>query len=680
MISCDSIIENDSLFLRNLDTNSGAVTKDSWVSSTGYGFYNINYEIPLIQNHLYYFRANYKFTTTNQSPTWCSTYIQGGMSGTDAKINNPVANTEYTLSGLASPSVGNSYTLSQGQIYNGPSNAINGVTSYVKNSLCYDVTYLYSYLKAIGVVSSQATLKTWCNNNLEWKPKGTNYDISAIVADSSKIVFEKGNLNANLIECDGMEYYSINSTVRNNTYFDTGLPFSVYNNNNNGTVTHTRVSAQNTGSPFYPEHPYICKIVTNGSANPSCGGFVLTHNSAANKIFIERFVAKVPVGYTVTEAYNAQGDGRTVTWLTSRAGTGNWEEYAVLYKCGTGGTFSSGGHIYLTPTGSNPSTSVTWYVAYANSCDITTNEALKNYSALPNKDNFKGANVFSYQFNTNNFFTNGDGNDTGMTLPSGWQYDTTDIAGNAKASIVQPINTGGWGYVYGDKIPINPNARYKISYWVKCKQDMTSFLTAIFPYTSNDVALSHNNVGYVTDTLTKLTVDLTSGSTAMTVSSNANWVDRNYSGVGFRSNQYNYSYNNLGGMFNSTTGLIKGISGSNTVLFKTPYTGATITAGTYVVESYDGGNYPYPIQKSNLPTDNTWKYVEGYFGANGAMWDGRGGGWSALPFNTSYIKIVLNLYSNTGTVPIKFADIKVEEVGTMDGERNNNKIEFKKHS
>lgn len=100
---------------------------------------------------------------------------------------------------------------------------------------------------------------------------------------------------------------------------------------------------------------------------------------------------------------------------------------------------------------------------------------------------------------------------------------------------------------------------------------------------------------------------------------------------------------------------------------------------TIVVESYDGGNYPYPIQKANLPTDNTWKYVEGYFGAENASWDGASAsGWTALPAECTHIGLTLNLYTNNGTVPIKYSDIKIEEVGQLNEERRMNKIQFKK--
>jgi hypothetical protein len=82
---------------------------------------------------------------------------------------------------------------------------------------------------------------------------------------------------------------------------------------------------------------------------------------------------------------------------------------------------------------------------------------------------------------------------------------------------------------------------------------------------------------------------------------------------------------------------------------------------TYVVESFDGGTFPYPISKGMLPTNNEWKYVEGYFGAK-ALWDGSGGAWSNIPYDATHVMLYINIYSNNGTVPIKYSDIKIEPI------------------
>lgn len=662
MIFADNIYENSGIILRNLNTNSYNTSSDTWTPAlTGYGFYGVSYETPLVYNHYYYQRFTYKFTTTNQSPTWCQMYRQGGMSG-GAAIYNPVAGKEYTASAIVQPTMGaHWFTLSNGTIYNGESNAISGVSSYVKNVLIYDITELYKVLLASTTVTSTDSMKTWCDNNLVHKPRYVNYDVSSLLKSITNVNIKKGFLACNeIIETEGMNNFSINSSLASNCFFDSGNPVPVYNNQGNGTVTHTRISAKSQNSPFSATHPYILQITTNGSASPYAGGFYTNHNAAANKIFIEKFVAKIPKGYSVTYHYNSQGSGASISGITPLEGTGDWEEYAILYRCGSSGSFSTGGHIALNGP---DNTSVTWYLAYVNDCDITGNETYMNYRVLPDKVSFKSGKIFTNKLDTVNVITNGDcSKRESVMLPSGWEFDTSDYAGNARCSIVQPVGAGS-GF-FGGKFPVSPTCKYKISYWVKCKADMTSFLTAIPYYTSSTVDyLTHAYVNYKSGTKTKLTADLNSGDTQMTVSSNSNWGARSHSRIGFRNDFYYSSYNDKGisNGYNGSTGLISGVSGSNTVTFNTAYTGSTIPSGTVVVESYDGGTFTYPVGKGRLPTDNTWKYVEGYFGTNDILWDGNdsNGPWYAIPAGVRYASIYINIYGNNGTVPIKYSDIKV---------------------
>ena len=673
MIFSDNIIEKKGFFLRNLITTN--LASNTWTSgSSSYGFYSCPYEYTLGANQLYYGRYTYKFTTTNQSPTWVRFYIQGGSSTlSGAGIDNPVANTEYTASGVGSINASyGSISLSSGTLYNGNSNAISGVTAYVKNVFLYDVTELYDILKQAGTVSTTTELKTWCDDNLQHSPRYTNYDITNLIsAEIEKIAITKGTVLADdFVETDGLDFYATTAAIRANKYFDTGSALSIYNNSGGGTVTHTRVDAKAQNSPFWVEHPYVLQITTNGTASPGAGGFVCSHTAAANRIVIERFVAKIPVGYTITSAYNAQGTGAVVSYLSSQAGTGDWAEYAILYKCGSSGTFSSGGHVYI--SGSN-NTSVTWYVAYCMSAIITDAEYLKNYTVLGNVERIKGGTFFSRQFDNLNLFPAGNGAKQ-ITLPSGWSYDTDDVAGSAKASIVQAVNTGAT--FYSDFIPIVPAQRYKVSFWVKCKGDMTSFLTAIVPYLSNKTTeLNHSNVSYVTGTMTKLSAALNSGDTTITLTSASNWVVKNNSFLGFRSSTTSKSYNDLGNSNgNGSPGMIDSVSG-NVVTLKTAYTGTARAANTIIVEAFAGSTYPYPISKSQLPTNNEWKYVEGYFGAN-TIWDGRGGAWAGMPFDAAYIKLRLNIYANTGTVPIKYSDIRIEPVIPGGKDRYEQKIDI----
>lgn len=136
----------------------------------------------------------------------------------------------------------------------------------------------------------------------------------------------------------------------------------VYNNSGGGTVTHTRQSS----SAGYGSYE-IAIATSTGTTSPGLGGFYHNTISSANKTYIHSFVAKLPVGYTLMYAQNGTGNNRSIAWLTSRDGTGAYKTYAYIHRCGTDGTFSTFGHVYV-DSGTKP---VTWNLACSNMIDIT---------------------------------------------------------------------------------------------------------------------------------------------------------------------------------------------------------------------------------------------------------------------------------------------------------------------
>ena len=165
---------------------------------------------------------------------------------------------------------------------------------------------------------------------------------------------------------------------------------SMYNNTSGGNVTVTRIARP---SDCPTTSGYCLKIKTAGAASPGFGGFVLSIQSRANAVFIQKIIAKIPVGYTITNASNSMGTGYTDTWLTSRAGTGKYETYLRKVVCGATGSFSSGGHVYLsgspTPTASAP---LEWYLAYCTVFDQTQDEGIDNLLAIAKSELVTGIN------------------------------------------------------------------------------------------------------------------------------------------------------------------------------------------------------------------------------------------------------------------------------------------------
>jgi hypothetical protein len=133
-------------------------------------------------------------------------------------------------------------------------------------------------------------------------------------------------------------------------------------------------------------------------------GFAFSNDSKKNGQFLVRIVAKIPVGWKISNFHNAYGDGGTSKWLTSRSGTGAYTEYLCLVTCGEDGTFSTINHFALEidndsgyavygdvtddslairiRNGLTPpqlALSVTWKVAVATVYDATSSDKVTTY-------------------------------------------------------------------------------------------------------------------------------------------------------------------------------------------------------------------------------------------------------------------------------------------------------------
>lgn len=117
---------------------------------------------------------------------------------------------------------------------------------------------------------------------------------------------------------------------------------------------------------------YCLKITCKAPQSPGYGGVYQRIHSRANAVFIQKIIAKIPVGYTIASASNSMGTGYSDTWLTSTAGTGKYTTYLRKVVCGTTGNFDTGGHVYIVgspaPTESDP---LEWYIAFMTCYDQT---------------------------------------------------------------------------------------------------------------------------------------------------------------------------------------------------------------------------------------------------------------------------------------------------------------------
>lgn len=232
-----------------------------------------------------------------------------------------------------------------------------------------------SYGTGVNVYTRIGVYET--NFPVSWSPapedqlyQSVKYTDTQILAVDGKIelkvsstVYEQGISNTQRIA----RYLSTGKMLdqHSDVCFSKGLNnLKVYNNaGTEGVKIHRSSIAgvpNNTG--------YSCTINTNlsrGDTAPGAGGFYFNNQARYGAMFLYKLVAAIPKGRILEFATNAIGDGSTREWLTSHVGTGKWEEYYYLIKCGTSGTLGGSGFFFIADKAN-----VEWHLAYATVYDV----------------------------------------------------------------------------------------------------------------------------------------------------------------------------------------------------------------------------------------------------------------------------------------------------------------------
>lgn len=151
--------------------------------------------------------------------------------------------------------------------------------------------------------------------------------------------------------------------------FEEGMNgISAYNNLLNGNVVVSRTSLVYD----VPNRAGYCLVIkTNGPASPYQGGFTFLSPPLANAVYVVRFIALIPIGYTVNFFTNNLGINSHTEWLTSNIGIGDWQEYGIKIKYGTGSDLGSTCFFALDGPATYPITPIEWYLSYATVFNIT---------------------------------------------------------------------------------------------------------------------------------------------------------------------------------------------------------------------------------------------------------------------------------------------------------------------
>lgn len=221
------------------------------------------------------------------------------------------------------------------------------------------------------------------NNNISWDAKG-----NVRFSDSVKMSWGEG-ISASSIIATGVQ-------LHRDPEFENGLNGITKYAVADGSTFEVRkvANAPNRSGKML----HIISSKWGDVSNMRCGGFALGDQSKSGGMFVVRIVASFPENWMIADYHNQFGDGGKTAWITSRMGTGHFQEYICLVRCGYSGTFSLINHFALVykdndkyevvkPTASDPtirikdkstgtvtSQTVNFIVAYANTFDGTASE------------------------------------------------------------------------------------------------------------------------------------------------------------------------------------------------------------------------------------------------------------------------------------------------------------------
>ncbi|HHX4894661.1 TPA: phage tail tip fiber protein [Acinetobacter baumannii] len=171
------------------------------------------------------------------------------------------------------------------------------------------------------------------------------------------------SLRSGMADADDISMMMRNATVlHEDLSFKNGFNWiGVYNNYSNGTLV-----ANFTDK--LPDNPVASTrqlefIHSGGATTPGLGGFYQQVQSRANGVFLVKFVAKLPVGYSFDLAANAYGDGANGYFIGSSEGTGKFKTYHAVYRCGATGNFSTVGFVFVNGPQPTPENPLIWYLA-----------------------------------------------------------------------------------------------------------------------------------------------------------------------------------------------------------------------------------------------------------------------------------------------------------------------------
>lgn len=342
----------------------------------------IYFQAPVGTNYLV---RNFKIEEGNKATPWTASQADIDRQLKRAQDDANIANQK--LSDIASDNklTSSEKTITMKEwavIYNERPELIATASIYGVSAVVYDgkVNDLAVYLNNIGY--SDLSYTSNINGN-EFRQKfvevytakadlikrisDTTKNYTNATTEAAKIEMAKDALNKAL----SASYASGNCLYRDVDFRNGMNGTMLYNNAGNNTnaylLTYTNIYNAPTRSP----QCLVFGFRANGqSTEPGYGGFTFATPTRANAVFITRMIARFPAGIKIEFAANPYGNDGSYVWTTSQYGTGRFEEYICIVRCGGDGSFSSINYFWFNDMGYGNRAFET-IVAYASVFDMT---------------------------------------------------------------------------------------------------------------------------------------------------------------------------------------------------------------------------------------------------------------------------------------------------------------------
>ncbi|QDJ92674.1 TipJ family phage tail tip protein [Acinetobacter haemolyticus] len=238
-----------------------------------------------------------------------------------------------------------------------------GKTIEVKNLQCQMGSKATAFMKPLATIEKSINANASAINTTQAQVTDIN---GRVTSQSSQVTQLQNNLtstNSQLQLTDALtRYQGQGKLLFPDTTFKDGLNSIIVYGNSANMYTRSR-REKSPDNPSSSTHELMYTFI--GNMNSGNFGFVPNPlNAAPNKVFLHKYVIKMPVGVFIQRASNGIGtstSGGSDSLIGAIEGTGRFETYWRITVCGSEGTFSTTGHIafkryasYPAPTPENP--------------------------------------------------------------------------------------------------------------------------------------------------------------------------------------------------------------------------------------------------------------------------------------------------------------------------------------